>query len=180
MSMLKDEVSVLKSVMVQLDSETAVLVSLQYHVEPGENGKTDRSKSKYRWLARVFKLADLKSKIEWCYRDENRLNRFKWPDDPDPWYICAGGDSENRRIGDWLATKLKKIQTWENGLKTLDGWETKTKKRQAGYNASAKYDTDDYLDPAGNKVSLKDKDELLKHVGQNLYKTRLMKSKLPK
>lgn len=178
MAMLKDESALLKSIMLRIDDNNILLVTEQYHTEPNEFGKTDRSKSKYRWLARVFTNDSLKTFIDTLYDDANRLNRFRWPNDPDPWYICAGNDSTNGVIARWLETKLKKIKSWDDGLKFLDGWETATKKREAGYNLAAKYETEDYLDEDGNKVSLKDKDTLLKNVNKTLYKHHIMKSKL--
>lgn len=175
MAMLPDEISLLKSVMVEVEPGTALLVTMQYHTEPNSLGKTDRSKSKYRWMARVFKIEDLKKKIDWLYEDANRLNRFKWPNDPWPYFICAN-DSENGRIADWLSVKLKKLRSWEDGQKILKGWETQTAKRAAGYNLAAKYETEDYLDESGNKVSLTDKDALLARVGQNLWKLHNVKT----
>jgi hypothetical protein len=176
--MLKDESSLLKSMMIRIDDNHILLVTQQYHTELNDQGKTDRSKSKYRWLARVFTDDSLKDLIKTMYDDANRLNRFRWPNDPDPWYICVGNDSTNAIGANWLSMKLKKLRTWEDGLKFLDGWQTETKKREAGYNLAAKYETEDYLMENGEKISLKDKDALLKCVDQNLYKPQIMKSKI--
>ena len=169
MSMLKDEISVLKSVMISLDADTAVLVTYQYHTETNEFSKVDRSKSRYRYMARVFKTADLIKKIQEMREDVNRMSKAKWPDDPWPWYICTEYP-ENWRVADWLAVKLKKIKTWEDGQKVLAGFQTGTKKRIAGFNEKAKYEIEGYLDKDGNQVSLADKASLLARVGQNLIK----------
>ena len=177
MAMLKDESQLLKSLMVRVDDNTILLVTEQYHTERNDLGKVDRSKSKYRWLARVFSNDSLRNLISELYDDANRLNRFRWPKDPDPWYICGDNSSTNGVIASWLSIKLKKIMTWEDGMKKLDGWETKTALREAGYNLSAAYDTEDYTDENGQLVSLKDKDALLKRVDQTLYKVRVLKSK---
>ena len=112
---------------------------------------------------------DLVAKIKWMREEANRLLKFKWPDDPWPWYICAGYP-ENWKIADWLACKLKKIKSWDDGQKTLLGYKTGTKTRVAGFNEKAKYDLDGYLDNDGNQVSLNDKTALLKLVGKNLIK----------
>ena len=68
MSMLNDETTILKGIMMQLNEEAAVLVTLQYHTEKNEFSKVDRSKSKYRWFARIFKIEDLKKKtlVDFC------------------------------------------------------------------------------------------------------------------
>ena len=171
MSMLNDEITILKSVAISLDQDTAVLVTFQYHTETNESSKVDRSKSRYRYMARVFKVADLVKKIQEMRDDANRLSKFKWPDDPWPWYICAGYP-ENWRVADWLAVKLKKIKTWENGQKILNGYKAGTKTKIAGYNEKAKYDIDGYLDADGSQVSLADRDALLKLVGHNLIKVK--------
>ena len=173
MSMLKDEVTVLKSVMMNLDSELKMLVTYQYHVEADPldpaGKKKDRSKSKYRYLARIFKTDDLINKINELREDSNRLSRFKWPDDPWPWYVCAGY-SDNWKVADWLATKLKKVKSWEDGQKILSGWKSGTKTRLEGINEKAKYEIDGYQDDAGNLVSLTDLESLKKLVGKNLIK----------
>ena len=173
MAMLKDEVTVVKSVMLKLDDSTAMLVTYQYHTEKNEYNKVDRSKSKYRWFARVFKIEDLVKKINWMREDANRLSKFKWPDDTWPWYVSAGYP-EHWKIADWLMTKYKKMKSWEDGQKVLAGWETGTKHRKEGFNENAKYEVDDYTDSAGNKVSLTDKAAMLAHVGQNLMKVKTM------
>ena len=171
MSMLNDEITILKSVAISLDQDTAVLVTFQYHTETNESSKVDRSKSRYRYMARVFKVVDLAKKIQEMRDDANRLSKFRWPDDPWPWYICAGYP-ENWRVADWLAVKLKKIKTWEDGQKILNGYKTGTKTKMAGYNEKAKYDIDGYLDADGSQVSLADRDALLKLVGHNLIKVK--------
>lgn len=171
MPMPKNEIAVVKSLLISLDANTSVLVTYQYHTESNEFGKVDRSKSKYRWMARVFKNEDLVKKINWMREDANRLSKFVWPNDPWPWNVSAGYP-EHWKIADWLTSKLKKIKTWEEGQKFLAGWETKTKHRAERYNANAKYEVDGYLDEAGKPVSLTDKDALLKRVGQNLIKIK--------
>lgn len=178
MAMLKDEIAILKSVMISIDDETAVLATLQYHTEENPaTGKLDRSKSQYRWLARVFKLEDLKAKIKWCMQDENALAKFKWPDDKSAWWICAANDSNNKTIGKWLATKLKKIKKWDEGIDILNGWQSKTASREGRYNAAAKYEISGYTTDAGEVVSLDDKAALLKNIGKNLYHVHQTKAK---
>ena len=139
--MLKDEIAVVKSVMMSLDTDTTLLVTYQYHVEldPTDPAgkKKDRSKSKYRYLARVFKTEDLRKKIIELRDDKNRLNKFRWPDDKWPWYICAKY-SDNSTVSDWLMTKFRKIKSWEDGQKILAGWQNGTKTRIAGFCLSSR------------------------------------------
>lgn len=169
--MLKDEATILKSIAIKLSDDVAVLVTKQYHTEENPaTGKIDRSKSKYRWMARVFKIEDLSEKIKWMLKDENRLTKFKWPNDPWPYYVSAIYP-EHYKIAAWLMSKLKKLKDWDEGQKILAGWKNATKTHKvADYNKNAAYDVDGYVDEAGNIVSLTNKDELLKRVGQNLVK----------
>lgn len=172
MAMLKDEATILKSLMIKLNDDTAMLVTYQYHSERDEYNKVDRSKTQYRWFARIFKIEDLANKIKWLYEDANRLSKFKWPDDPWPYYITAKYP-ENYVIARWLATKLKKIKSWEDGQKMLSGYTAKTKKHAGGYNFNAEYRIDGYKDANGQEVSLTDREALLARVGQNLMAPRI-------
>ena len=174
--MKKDEITILKSMMLNLDDVNALIVALQYHSEIHEDGlkqgKTDRSKTRYRWIARTVKIEDLKKKIIEMSDDTNALVKYKWPDDPSDWYTAIGSGSDNIEIASWLAMKLKKIKKWDDGLKAFDGWETKTKTHEARQNAKAKYETEDFEDPTapGVKISLKDKATLLKNIGHTFIK----------
>lgn len=178
--MLIDEMTVLKGVMVQISPEAAVLVTLQYHSEPGENGKKYNSKkSSKRWIARIDTLENFKKMVKDLSADSARLNPNSWPDDPAKYRINFGNDSSNGKFADILETKIKKLKSWTDGMNIFDGWQTKTPKRQAGYNLNAKYDTEGWQDKEGKKFSLKDKDELLKRVGQTIWKPFVKMSKVP-
>lgn len=178
--MLADEMTMLKGVMVKIDDDHAVLVTLQHHSEPGENGKKFASeKSQKRWLARVDTIDSFKQMVKDLSDPSRSLKRCAWPDDPLPYHICFGNDSSNLKLADFIDIKLKKLKTWDEGLEIFKGWQTKTKHREAKYNPNATYDTDEYVDKAGAKVSLVDKQALLKHSGQNLWKRFSKKSKTP-
>lgn len=165
--MPKDVFMILKAVTFKLDAETACIATYQYHTEKDDSGKTIRAKSGYRWLARVFKIADAQAEVERLNEDKNRLERWVWPDDP-TWdkYICIGSDSNNAKFSSWLKCRLKKMVDWDLGQKLLNGWS----KCDQDYNLNAKYDTDGYTAPDGTTVSLADREALLKLVGKNLWK----------
>ena len=178
--MLKDEIQVIKAVMMELDNDNVVLVTQQYHTETNpETNKVDRAKSLYRWVARPMTKDSLKKMIAGYLDDANRLNRGKWPDDKLDFFLCIGNGSENWRIGNFFQNKLKKLRTWEYGQKVINGWEAKTANRDEGYNPSAKYVIEGYVADNGDKISLTDKDALLKHIGENLIAPQIMKSKTP-
>lgn len=178
MAMLKDEVSILKAQCIQVDDSTAVIVTQQYHTEPNEQGKTDRQKSKYRWIGMVAKIADIKKLIADLSSDANRLKKWRWPNDPDPWYICSSNESAGYAIAKFFENKLKKMRSWEEGQQFLRGWETQTKNRDGAYNSGAVYPTD-FKTVDGVPVDLTDKDSILKQVGKTIYREHIMKSKLP-
>lgn len=170
--MLNDEIINLKSLMVNIEGDINLIVCLQYHTErlPGgdnSSGKFDRSKSMYRWIARVTTRQAIEDCINNLYKEENMNEKFKWPDEPDGYYLNCKY-SRAYEVASWLETKLKKIKSWKDGLKVFAGYESKTKNRKGGINEKAKYKTEGYAAPDGTIVSLTDKDELLKHVGQNL------------
>ena len=169
MAMLKDEITLLKSASVQIDGDHMLLATYQYHSESGKNGKTDRSKTFYRWLAHVFKIEDLQKWIDELLSDEHRLEKFSWPNDKLKLHLCTS-DSTNAAVGEWLDTKLRRCKTWDEGQKQLQGWQTPTARREGKFNPSAKYEIEGYTAENGDTVSLSDRDALLAHVGQNLYK----------
>lgn len=177
--MLKDEMAVVKATSMALTDDVVMIVTEQYHTETGDTGKVDRSKSFYKWVACIKNKADLKKKIDWYLDDANRLERGTWIDNKFKYFFCVGNSSENFRIGEWFATKLKKMKTWENGQKAINGWETKTAQREEGYNPGAKYVTDGYVCDNGETISITDKEALLKHVGETIVAPHIMKSKLP-
>ena len=174
--MKKDEITILKSMMVKLDDSNALLVALQYHSELHEDGlkagKTDRSKTRYRWIARTANIEELKKKIMEMSDDSNALAKCKWPGDTSGWYTATGAGCANIEIASWLSMKLKKIKSWEDGMKALDGWEGKTKTHEARQNLKAKYETEGFEDTTapGTTISLKDKVTLLKNIGHTFIK----------
>lgn len=168
--MKADEMVILKAVSFKLDDETMCIATYQYHVEHDEaTGKVMRAKSRYRWLARVMKIADVREQVAWHHDDCRRLEKWKWPDDPS-WDGCiALNDSSNEKASAWLACRLKKLVDWEQGQKLLRGW----KAREQEYSRSSAYELDDYQTEDGEMISLTDREALKKQVGKNLWKEML-------
>lgn len=178
--MLKDEIQVIKAVLMEVDNDTVALVTEQYHTEEDPStGKTDRSKSMYRWVARSWKKDDYNNMVRHLLDDSRRLERGHWPDDSLDYFLCVGNGSENSRIASFFGQKMKKLRTWEYGQKVLQGWQNKTAKRDEGYNPGSKYVVDGYAAPDGTVYSITDKDTFLKNIGVNLIAPHVMKSKLP-
>ena len=164
---MKDEWTLLKSVSIKLDDTTVMIVTYQYHTEPNSLGKVDRSKTRYRHLARVFKIADGHNLANSLFDDNQRLNRYKIPEDPTDYYFCIG-NGNNTEIAKWILRKIKKAKPWDEGIKLLNGWKNATEKQEAGYNDNAKYATEGYLDSEGNVHSILDKEDMFKMIGRTL------------
>lgn len=181
MELKSDEMGILKGTAVKLDDNTILLVTMQYHTERDpQTGKVDRSKSRYRWLARVDTTANFQTMAAEMKQDANRLNPWRWPDDPSWTGSIVYTDSGNLIGSRWYTMKLKKAVDWDTGLKIFNGFKPALEaKGQDPYNAKAKYDVDGYTLPDGTTISLTDKEALLAHVGQNLVKEQTMKSKTP-
>lgn len=172
--MKKDEATLLKSLMVELDDNTVLLVTHQYHTEPRESdGKPDRDKSRYVWISRVMAKDEVNAWAKWCWDDEHRLGRWTWPGTEQKWpfHLLVNKDGDCRSVSSWLMTKLKKLMPWEDGIKQIYGWKPKTKSHPtAEYIKKAMYVHDSYTADNGDVLDLDDKEALLKHIGQNLIR----------
>lgn len=178
-----DEMQILKGQLVEVSPEVVLLATYQYHTEKKDDidgVKTDRTKSRYRWIARVFKKEDYEAEVRRLMSDECRLGRFKWWDDPTWDGYVMSNDSDNLSIARFMGVKLKKLRPWEIGMKIFDGWSNATKTRPEGYNKNARYETEGYTTPTGEVVSLTDKDKLLALVGCTLAKDVVSKTAMSK
>ena len=170
MSNMKAEVMyILKAVSIKLADGIVFINTLQYHTEKG-----DRSKSRYRWLGRICRVDDVNAKIAELRTDAQRLEPWKWPNDPSWDGKIYYTDSDNLHQANWLRLKLMKTVDWETGVKILNGWD----KKSGDYNLNKKYDTESYATEAGELVDITDKDALVKLVGQNVWKEQVKKVKV--
>lgn len=163
-----DEMALLKAVSIKLDDDNMFIMTLQYHTEKG-----DRSKSRYRWLGRVCRIADVTAKISEFKQNENKLNPWIWPNDPSWNGKILYTDSDCSHAGSWLRSKLNKAVDWDTGVKLLNGWD----KKKNEYFTAKKYDTEDFCTEDGATISILDKDALLARVGQNVWKEQVKKAK---
>ena len=177
MAMLKDELHILKAVAIRVDDSHVMLATVQYHTEKTDEGKYNKSKSFYRWFAKVLADKDWEAKFDYMLDDAHRLDKYKIPNDTTGLYLCCKNSTTNYDVGDWLQAKVSRALSWEDGMKRLAGFKTKTANRAEGYNTNAAYDTVGYKAENGDLVDITDKDSLLKHVGQNLIKPLLMGKK---
>jgi len=169
-----DEMCLLKAASIKLADDIGLIYTLQYHTEKG-----DRSKSKYRWLGRVVKISELKNEVIEFKKPENRMNPWMWWNDPTWTGKILSKDSTLGAAADFFRMKLKKMQSWEDGLKTLNGYNKKKslEEKVEVYEDVKMYDTEDVNVEGGGTVSLKDREALLKLVNKNLYKDVVKKSK---
>lgn len=170
MAMLKNEISMLKAVAMKVDDKHILIATEQYHTEKTDDNKRNKDKSLYRWFAKVMATEDWQAYIDDLFTDEKRLDSHKIPNDTCGYFLCIGKSSSNYDIASWLQTKVNKAASWEVGQKKLNGWKSKTPKREEHFNPKAAYDTKGYIAEDGSLVDLTDKEALLKHVNQNLTK----------
>ena len=170
--MHEDEMTIVKSTTISLDKNIVLILTKQYHSQknPNDSSKVDHSKSEYRWLGRITTIEDIKKKIQWCWSDEHRLERAQWPNDP-KWFQFFKNTSDNYHFGKWLAERISKnkINSWETGQKILKGWKKATPSRPVEeFNRKWGYAIKGYTTDSGETIDLLDKENLLKHVGQNV------------
>lgn len=166
-----DEMALLKAVSIKLDDNTMFIVTLQYHTEKG-----DRSKSRYRWLGRVCRIEDVARIVAEYKLPENKLNPWRWPNDPSWTGKILYTDSDCSHAASWLRSKMNKMVDWETGVKALNGYD----KKKNEYFEAKKYDTDGFMTEDGSTISILDKDALIARVGQNVWKEQTKKAKLAK
>ena len=164
--MPKNAFTILKAISFKLDDELMCIATLQYHIEKDKDDKTLRAKSRYRWLARVCKIEDVKAKVAYLCDDARRLEPWIWPNDPSWDGVVMTNEPINDRASAWLNCRLKKLVDWEMGQKLLRGW----KKADQDYNLNAAYDTEDYTCEDGSKISLTDREALKAQLNKNMHK----------
>ena len=184
--MFVDEMEILRAASAKLDPETVFVMTYQYHTEkdPDDpNGKKKlRAKSRYRMLGRIEKLQDLEAKMAELRRDENRLSPWKWPDDPS-WdgKILYAKDASSAGRSNWIRLKINKALSWDNMLLLMQGFKKDTKKgsktlgQYVVMTPGAAYDTKGYTCSHGDVIAIDDREALLAHVGQNVWKDIRMK-----
>lgn len=180
-TMKKDEMSILKSIMIRLDENdndpVLMLVAHRYHTERGDNGKIDKAKSEYQFIMKAMKQSDWQKVIDLAH-GQTMLEQFTWENDK--WHLFVNKDSTNYAVGKWIYNKSQKLVDWEMGLKLLGGWKKATAKRVENVSVKDAYPTDEYVAPDGEKISIIDKEAVLKHIGELCIRQVVMKSKLPK
>ena len=168
--MLKDEMEILKGVAIKVDDNHTMIVTMQYHTEKTDDGHRNSKKSMYRYFTKVFTNDQWQKKLDDMFKDENRLKKYKIPNDTSGYYLVCNKDSTNYNVASWFETKLKKTKSWEDGQKILRGFKNKTANHDEFYNPKAVYEVSGYTAENGDIVDITDSDNLIKHVGQNLIK----------
>ena len=180
-TMKKDEMSILKSIMIRLDENDTdpvlMLVAHRYHTERGDNGKIDKAKSEYQFIMKAMKQSDWQKVIDLAH-GQTMLEQFTWENDK--WHLFVNKDSTNYAVGRWIYNKSQKQVDWDTGLKCLGGWKKATAKKVENVSIKDAYLTDEYVTPSGEKISITNKEAVLKHLNELCIRPIIMKSKLPK
>lgn len=189
--MKNDEFEIIRAVSVDLGDGLMFVLSYQYHTELGENGKNDRSKSRYRMLGRVERREDWEAKYLDLFKPENRLSPWKWPNDPS-WNgsILYMKDSTNAGFSNWIRLKLMKVVPFDVYSRVIRGYKKDVDgvkaAKKAGkklttdeiysvFNPGSVYETEGYLCDDGTVVDVSDAEALKSKVGQNLVREIHMK-----
>lgn len=193
--MHRDEMEIIRALSVKLDENLVFCVTYQYHTEKDgfdpEGKRNDKSKSRYRMIGRVDTVENLENAVREAHMDQNRVNPWKWPDDP-TWdgKILYMKDSTNEGRSNWIRLKIKKAVTPEEALRIFAGYkkdvkavnEAKRKGRklrpEEAYGVFVKnavYETEGYTCSDGSTVDITDFETLKTKKGQNVWKEIHMK-----
>lgn len=186
-----DEIEILRALSAKLDDDTLFVITYQYHTEKDPSdpaGKKNlRTASRYRMLGRVEKLADLEARMADLRKDQCRLSDWKWPDDPSwPGKILYSKDATNAGRSNWIRLKISKAVPWESAVARMRGFKkdvdrkSRTFKQYVVRTPGSEYDMKGYTCSNGDVIDIDDKEALLAHVGQNIYKEIKMKLVGPK
>jgi hypothetical protein len=82
----------------------------------------------------------------------------------------------------WIRLKINKAISWEDALNLMKGFKKDTDKSSETFgqyvvrNPSSVYELKGYTCSNGDTIDIDDKDALLAHVGQNIYKELRLKT----
>ena len=193
--MHKDEMEIIRAISVDLGENLVFCLSYQYHTEKDPNDpegqRNDKSKSRYRMLGRVDTVENIEKAIQELHRDQNRVNPWKWPDDPS-WEgrILYMKDSTNEGYSNWLRLKLRKKITPAEAARVFAGYKKDTKTAAEAKRKGAKprpeelysvfvknavYETEGYTCTDGTVLDITDFEALKTKKGQNVWKEIHMK-----
>lgn len=156
-----NEVSLMKGVCCKLNDEVCLTLGFFAHTE-----KQARDKSEYFYFGRVDKITDLEAEANEITSGANAIKTWSWPNMEKYNAVVYNNDNTQRSGGNWYKNKLKKIVSFEQFVKILDGW----KESKKTYNDNAKYVSTNYVAVDGTKIAdLKTaKDDLIKLVGKTI------------
>lgn len=193
--MHKDEMEIIRAISVDLGENLVFCLSYQYHTEKDPNDpegqRNDKSKSRYRMLGRVDTVENIEKMIQELHQDQNRVNPWKWPDDP-TWdgRILYMKDSTNEGYSNWLRLKLRKKITPGEAARVFAGYKKDAKTAAEAKRKGAKprpeelysvfvknavYETEGYTCSDGTVLDITDFETLKAKKGQNVWKEIHMK-----
>jgi hypothetical protein len=186
---------IIRAISVDLGENLVFCLSYQYHTEKDPNDpegqRNDKSKSRYRMLGRVDTVENIEKAIQELHQDRNRVNPWKWPDDP-TWdgRILYMKDSTNEGYSNWLRLKLRKKITPGEAARVFAGYKKDVKAAKEAKRKGAKprpeelysvfvknavYETEGYTCSDGTVLDITDFEALKAKKGQNVWKEIHMK-----
>jgi hypothetical protein len=186
---------IIRAISVDLGENLVFYLSYQYHTEKDpqdpEGQRNDKSKSRYRMLGRVDTVENIEKAIQELHADQNRVNPWKWPDDPS-WdgKILYMKDSTNEGHSNWLRLKLRKKIGPAEAARVFAGYKKDTKAAAEAKKRGVKprpeelysvfvknavYETEGYTCTDGTVLDITDFEALKAKKGQNVWKEIHMK-----
>lgn len=157
-----NEVSLMKGVSCKLDDDTCLTLVFFAHTESHA-----RDKSEYFYAGRIDKISDLENEVKTMLLDENRVKLWSFPGLKKYSSIVYDHDDKNAKGATWYNNKLKKLVSWDDFVKIVNGYKATRKT----YNENAKYVIKNYVSTNGVKIDdiTADKSKLIALVGQQIF-----------
>lgn len=179
--MKENKAIILKGTSVKLDDDTIAIVWLMYHAN--KQDKTDPSW--YRYEGKVYKLEDLKKELsnispknfpEVCVKDWIYLPSGDFPSDKfDSWVIEFSKESTMERKYKWFCSRIQNALSWEDYVKLIKDGIKRLNDGREKQNPHARYETEEFVSEDGGKISIANKDDLMRIVGKKFWKNLPLK-----
>ena len=150
----KKHFRILKSLSVKLNEESTFILTYMYYAD-----KMDKDNNQYRYEGLIVKNEDLEAKIR--RMEESPNLPWTWGNDISDDFLISYHTDTNRAGSSFFKARLKKaLADWDEFLK------------KANENPVKRYPLKDYETQSGEKIEIKNKEDILKLLGQSISHVR--------
>ena len=150
----KKHFRILKSLSVKLNEESTFILTYMYYTD-----KMDKDNNQYRYEGLIVKNEDLEAKIR--RMEESPNLPWTWGNDISDDFLISYHTDTNRAGSSFFKARLKKaLADWDEFLK------------KANENPVKRYPLKDYETQSGEKIEIKNKEDILKLLGQSISHVR--------